>query len=279
MSRFKSDLLNVLQERRFIHQITDAEALDAKAAEGAITGYIGFDATADSLHVGNLVGIMMLHWMQRVGHRPIALMGGGTTKVGDPSFRADERPLLTPAQIDANIDGIKQVFAKYISYDGADGALMLNNAEWLNDLMQARRGQSHDAGGALAASGTPDDAVLAAFLRHAYFHRMPPKSLDRNDFPDLAGAVAHLSDGDAAATLIACAVAAVARGLEHCPTPPARAPRRPRDPSLALDGVGEAVGLLGARGRPLPRGAAQRALTQREASPGSAAARRARQAG
>ena len=93
----------------------------------------------------------------------------------------------------------------------------------LNDLMQARRGQSHDAGGALAASGTPDDAVLAAFLRHAYFHRMPPKSLDRNDFPDLAGAVAHLSDGDAAATLIACAVAAVARGLEHCPTPPARA--------------------------------------------------------
>jgi len=97
--------------------------------------YIGFDATAKSLHVGSLIQIMMLRWLQKTGHKPITLMGGGTTKVGDPSFRADERPLLTEAQIDSNIAGIKKVFESYISYDdGPTGALMLNNAEWLDSL-------------------------------------------------------------------------------------------------------------------------------------------------
>ena len=97
--------------------------------------YIGFDATAKSLHVGSLIQIMMLRWLQKTGHRPITLMGGGTTKVGDPSFRADERPLLTEEQIDSNIAGIKKVFESYISYDdGPTGALMLNNAEWLDSL-------------------------------------------------------------------------------------------------------------------------------------------------
>jgi tyrosyl-tRNA synthetase len=100
-----------------------------------IPAYIGFDATAKSLHVGSLIQIMMLRWLQKTGHRPITLMGGGTTKVGDPSFRADERPLLTEEQIDSNIAGIKKVFESYISYDdGPTGALMLNNAEWLDSL-------------------------------------------------------------------------------------------------------------------------------------------------
>jgi tyrosyl-tRNA synthetase len=98
-----------------------------------VTAYIGYDATAKSLHVGHLLNIMMLRWLQKTGHRPITLMGGGTTKVGDPSFRSDERPLLSPAQIDANIAGMNRVFARYLSY-GADGALMLNNAEWLDGL-------------------------------------------------------------------------------------------------------------------------------------------------
>jgi tyrosyl-tRNA synthetase len=102
---------------------------------GVVPGYIGFDATARSLHVGSLIQIMMLRWLQKTGHKPITLMGGGTTKVGDPSFRADERPLLTAADIDENIAGIKTVFAKYLDYgDGPSGALMLNNAEWLDDL-------------------------------------------------------------------------------------------------------------------------------------------------
>ncbi len=97
--------------------------------------YIGFDATAKSLHVGSLIQIMMLRWLQKTGHKPICLMGGGTTKVGDPSFRAEERPLLTPDQIDANIAGIKQVFAKYVSFgEGPTDAIMLNNAEWLDGL-------------------------------------------------------------------------------------------------------------------------------------------------
>ena len=98
-------------------------------------GYIGFDATASSLHVGSLIQIMMLRWLQKTGNKPLVLMGGGTTKVGDPSFRADERPLLTPDQIDANIAGIKQVFQSYVSFgDGPTDALMLNNAEWLDGL-------------------------------------------------------------------------------------------------------------------------------------------------
>jgi tyrosyl-tRNA synthetase len=127
--------MRVMMERGFLADCTDYQGLDEALISGVVPGYIGFDATAKSLHVGSLIQIMMLRWLQKTGHKPITLMGGGTTKVGDPSFRADERPLLTPAQIDDNIDGIKQVFAKYISYeDGPTGALMLNNAEWLDEL-------------------------------------------------------------------------------------------------------------------------------------------------
>ncbi|WP_439121286.1 tyrosine--tRNA ligase [Marivita sp.] len=131
----KSDFMRVMMERGFLADCTDYQGLDEALIKGVVPGYIGFDATAKSLHVGSLIQIMMLRWLQKTGHKPITLMGGGTTKVGDPSFRADERPLLTSAQIDDNIDGIKQVFAKYISYeDGPTGALMLNNAEWLDEL-------------------------------------------------------------------------------------------------------------------------------------------------
>ena len=131
----KSDFMTVMMERGFLADCTDYQGLDEALTKGVVPGYIGFDATAKSLHVGSLIQIMMLRWLQKTGHKPITLMGGGTTKVGDPSFRADERPLLTPDQIDDNISGIKQVFAKYISYDdGPTGALMLNNAEWLDEL-------------------------------------------------------------------------------------------------------------------------------------------------
>ncbi|PYG34602.1 tyrosine--tRNA ligase [Pelagimonas varians] len=131
----KSDFMRVMIERGFLADCTDYQALDDALVDGTVPAYIGFDATAKSLHVGSLIQIMMLRWLQKTGHKPITLMGGGTTKVGDPSFRADERPLLTPDQIDANIDGIKQVFAKYVSYDDTPGgALMLNNAEWLDEL-------------------------------------------------------------------------------------------------------------------------------------------------
>jgi tyrosyl-tRNA synthetase len=131
----KSDFLSVMIERGFLADCTDYQGLDDALCAGVVPGYIGFDATAKSLHVGSLIQIMTLRWLQKTGHQPITLMGGGTTKVGDPSFRADERPLLTPAQIDDNIAGIKQVFAKYLDYDKADApALMLNNAEWLDDL-------------------------------------------------------------------------------------------------------------------------------------------------
>ena len=131
----KSDFMGVMMERGFLADCTDYQALDDALVNGVVPGYIGFDATAKSLHVGSLIQIMTLRWLQKTGHKPITLMGGGTTKVGDPSFRADERPLLTAEQIDDNIAGIKQVFAKYITYDdGPTGALMLNNAEWLDDL-------------------------------------------------------------------------------------------------------------------------------------------------
>ena len=131
----KSDFMSVMIERGFMADCTDYQALDEALCAGVVPGYIGFDATARSLHVGSLIQIMMLRWLQKTGHKPITLMGGGTTKVGDPSFRAEERPLLTPDEIDANIDGIGQVFAKYISYDDSpSGALMLNNAEWLDNL-------------------------------------------------------------------------------------------------------------------------------------------------
>jgi tyrosyl-tRNA synthetase len=135
MSQFKSDFLNILSERGFIHQISDPEALDAQAKSGSITGYIGFDATAASLHAGSLVQIMMLRWMQKTGHRPIALMGGGTTKIGDPSFKDEARKLLTVEQIAANLEGIKQVFTRFLSFgEGPTDARMVNNAAWLDHL-------------------------------------------------------------------------------------------------------------------------------------------------
>ena len=131
----KSDFLNVIKERGFLADCTDLQALDEKLSKGVVTCYIGYDATAASLHVGSLLNIMLLRWFQKTGHKPITLMGGGTTKVGDPSFRADERPLLTAEQIDANISGLKRVFSRYLDYgDGPTDAIMLNNAEWLDGL-------------------------------------------------------------------------------------------------------------------------------------------------
>ncbi|GAA3873235.1 tyrosine--tRNA ligase [Celeribacter arenosi] len=132
----KSDFMSVMIERGFLSDCTDYQGLDEALAKGVVPAYIGFDATAKSLHVGSLIQIMMLRWLQKTGHQPITLMGGGTTKVGDPSFRADERPLLTGDQIDDNIAGIKKVFAAYIDYDtdAPNRALMLNNAEWLDGL-------------------------------------------------------------------------------------------------------------------------------------------------
>ena len=131
----KSDFVAVMMERGFLADCTDYQGLDEALLSGVRPGYIGFDATAKSLHVGSLIQIMMLRWLQKTGHQPITLMGGGTTKVGDPSFRADERPLLSPEAIDDNIAGIKKVFSAYIDYsDAPNGALMLNNAEWLDDL-------------------------------------------------------------------------------------------------------------------------------------------------
>ncbi|MEM5468541.1 tyrosine--tRNA ligase [Celeribacter marinus] len=132
----KSDFMAVMIERGFLADCTDYQGLDEAFAKGVVPAYIGFDATASSLHVGSLIQIMMLRWLQKTGHQPITLMGGGTTKVGDPSFRADERPLLDDAAINANIAGIQKVFSAYIDYDTeADNkALMLNNAEWLEDL-------------------------------------------------------------------------------------------------------------------------------------------------
>jgi tyrosyl-tRNA synthetase len=131
----KSDFLRVMIERGFLADCTDYQGLDEALVKGVVPAYIGYDATAASLHVGHLLNIMMLRWLQKTGHKPITLMGGGTTKVGDPSFRSEERPLLTPAQIDANISGMQQVFARYLRYgDGPTDAIMLNNAEWLDQL-------------------------------------------------------------------------------------------------------------------------------------------------
>jgi len=131
----KSDFLRVMFERGFVADCTDYQALDEALRKGIVPAYIGYDATAPSLHVGHLMNIMVLRWLQKTGGKPITLMGGGTTKVGDPSFRAEERPLLTAAAIDANIAGLKQVFAKYLSYgDAPTDAIMLNNAEWLDNL-------------------------------------------------------------------------------------------------------------------------------------------------
>ncbi|MEM9495601.1 MAG: tyrosine--tRNA ligase [Pseudomonadota bacterium] len=135
MSQYQSEFLKVLDERGFIHQGTNLEGLDARAAKGPIAGYIGFDATAKSLHAGSLVQIMMLYWLQQTGHRPIPLMGGGTTKVGDPSGKDTQRQLLDDAAIADNIASIKGVFEKLLSFDdGPTGALMVNNADWLDEL-------------------------------------------------------------------------------------------------------------------------------------------------
>ena len=132
---YKSDFLNVLNERGFIAQGTNLEGLDAKAAAGAVTAYIGFDATAKSLHAGSLIQIMMLYWLQETGHKPIALMGGGTTKVGDPTGKDEQRKLLTDADIEANIEGIKSAFAKFLKFgDGPTDAVMVNNDDWLSKL-------------------------------------------------------------------------------------------------------------------------------------------------
>jgi tyrosyl-tRNA synthetase len=132
---FKSDFLRVLHERGFVHQITDVEALDAAAAKGPITAYIGFDATASSLHVGSLIQIMMLRWLQQTGHRPIVLMGGGTTKVGDPSGKDASRQLLTEAAIAENLKGIKRAFANFLTFgEGRTDAVMLDNDAWLSQF-------------------------------------------------------------------------------------------------------------------------------------------------
>src|SRR5579883_1064783 len=133
MTTFKSDFLNVLSSRGFIQQISEPDALDALACEKAITAYIGFDCTAPSLHVGNLVSIMLLYWLQQTGHRPIALMGGGTTRVGDPSGKDESRRLLSDEAIAQNLSGIREVFGKFLTF-GEGKALMANNADWLNNL-------------------------------------------------------------------------------------------------------------------------------------------------
>jgi tyrosyl-tRNA synthetase len=131
----RSDFMRVMMARGFLADCTDYQSLDAALVKGVVPGYIGFDATASSLHVGSLIQIMMLRWLQATGGKPIVLMGGGTTKVGDPSFRAEERPLLTDAQIAANIDGIRRAFAPYVRFgEGATDAVMVNNAEWLDGL-------------------------------------------------------------------------------------------------------------------------------------------------
>jgi tyrosyl-tRNA synthetase len=135
MSDYKSDFLHVLASRGYIHQVSEPEALDRLAASGRITAYIGFDCTAPSLHVGSLLPIMMLYWMQQTGHRPIALMGGGTTRVGDPSGKDESRGILTGTMIDRNLAGIKAIFTRFLTFgDGPGEAVMANNADWLNDL-------------------------------------------------------------------------------------------------------------------------------------------------
>jgi len=135
MVQFSSQFLRTLHERGYVHQITDAAALDAAANAGVISAYIGFDATADSLHIGSLVQIMLLRHLQKAGHRPIVLMGGGTTKVGDPSGKDETRQLLTAEKIDANIAGIRSVFARFLRFDDSPtGAIMANNDDWLKEL-------------------------------------------------------------------------------------------------------------------------------------------------
>ena len=132
---YKSEFLNILTERGFVHQCSDFDGLDKKLSKGVQSAYIGFDATADSLHVGSLVQIMMLYWLQQTGHKPITLMGGGTTKVGDPSGKDESRKMLTETDIEKNISGIGLIFGNYLKYgSGRADALMVNNADWLDQL-------------------------------------------------------------------------------------------------------------------------------------------------
>ncbi len=131
----KSEFMTIMMARGFLADCTDYQGLDEALIKGTVPAYIGYDATAKSLHVGHLMNIMVLRWLQKTGHKPITLMGGGTTKVGDPSFRSDERPLLDADAIASNIAGMQQVFGKYLTYGtGATDAVMLNNAEWLDGL-------------------------------------------------------------------------------------------------------------------------------------------------
>jgi len=135
MTSYRSSLMRLLDERGYIHQVTDSAAFDALAAKDIVSAYVGYDATAPSLHVGNLVSIMLLRRLQQAGHRPIVLMGGGTTKVGDPSGKDDVRKLLTSDQIDQNIASIRRVFSKLLTFgDGPTDAIMVNNADWLDRL-------------------------------------------------------------------------------------------------------------------------------------------------
>ncbi|WP_018687982.1 tyrosine--tRNA ligase [Ahrensia kielensis] len=136
MSAYKSDFLNVMQDRGLIHQISDPAGLDKQLITGEpLTAYVGYDATATSLHIGNLISVTMLYWLQQTGHRPITLMGGGTSMVGDPSFRDDQRQLLTTDKIEENISGIKKIFGRILKYgDGPTDAIMVNNADWLMEF-------------------------------------------------------------------------------------------------------------------------------------------------
>jgi len=135
MTAFKSDFLNVLQSRGFVHQISDPDSLDALAARRELVAYIGFDCTAPSLHVGSMVQIMCLYWLQQTGNRPIALMGGGTTRVGDPSGKDETRKILSIEEIERNKEGIKRVFSRFLTFgEGKSDAVMPDNAEWLTKL-------------------------------------------------------------------------------------------------------------------------------------------------
>ena len=135
MTEFKSDFLRVMTERGFLHQCSDPEGLDAALAKGMVTAYVGYDCTAASYHVGNLLSIMMLRWFQKTGHRPITLMGGGTTRVGDPSGKDESRKLLTYEEIEANKQSLKATFARFVDFgSGANAAIMIDNAEWLAPL-------------------------------------------------------------------------------------------------------------------------------------------------
>ncbi|MEL6968337.1 MAG: tyrosine--tRNA ligase, partial [Pseudomonadota bacterium] len=135
MSAFKSDFLHTLHSRGFIHQTSDDAGLDALLQSETVTAYIGFDATAKSLHVGSLIQIMLLYWFQQTGHRPIALMGGGTSMVGDPSGKDESRQLMTQAFIEANKESIKDNFSSFLAFgDGPQDAVMADNADWLLDL-------------------------------------------------------------------------------------------------------------------------------------------------